>query len=258
MDVYEMLRAEKRAKKEGEPLKEQYGRIEIDLGIARDDEQMHLSGDLITVGDFNGTSPTTFFKLNNRHSRKLYPGEIEIIKGEFGGIYLTNAAEAGKKLVLYIARAIYIYPSSAGKVKLLKTDGTGINPATDEISVDIKTAVESLDTNAFDAATDTVKQGFGGNVFNMPVTVAMVTDDAKHAFAATTKKLRDVLIKNTHATDSLMIGENQADVATIRSENFELAAGEAIGFVMVDISTLYYCTKVNAEEPTARLIGVEE
>ena len=95
-------------------------------------------------------------------------------------------------------------------------------------------------------------------MFNMVVTAAMVTDDAKHAFTATTKKIRDLVIKNTHATHGIVIGENQADVATFRSTNFVLAAGSSIGFTQVDLNTLYYCTETNTEEPTVRLIGVEE
>ena len=120
-----------------------------------------------------------------------------------------------------------------------------------------KTAIESLDTNAFDSAVDTIQIGFSGNVFNMVITAAMVTDDAKHAFAASEKKLKDVVIKNTHATAHIVIGENQADVTTFRSTCFVLKAGSTIGFTMVDLATLYYCTEADAEEPTIRLIGVE-
>lgn len=128
----EMLRLEQRSKRVGEPLKENYVRIEIDLTTARDNEALHIAGDYLAVADFDGSPSTTYFKLNHKHSRKIYPNEVEKIQATFGGIYLTNAAEAGKKLVLYVGRAVYIFPSSVGKTKLLESDGTLMTPVQDK------------------------------------------------------------------------------------------------------------------------------
>lgn len=132
MDVLELLRAEQASKKLGEPLKEQYGRLVIDLGTARTDEELHVSGDSIAVASFDGEATTTYFKLNHKHSRNLYPAEVEKIYAKFGGIYMSNAAEPGKSLILYIGRAIWIYPSAAKKIRVLDPDGTNIAVARDE------------------------------------------------------------------------------------------------------------------------------
>lgn len=132
MDVYELLRLEALSKKIGEPTKEQYGRIVIDLGEARNDKAMHISGDSLVVAAFDGNATDTHFKLNHKHSRPLYPAEVEKIFAKFGGIYMTNPAQPGKSLVLYIGRAIFIYPSSAKKIRVLDPDGTNISPLRDE------------------------------------------------------------------------------------------------------------------------------
>jgi hypothetical protein len=113
MDIYELLRAEAKAKKAGEPVKEQYGRISIDLSTARTDEELHISGNQITIALCDGGATTTYFKLNSKHSRKLYPHEITKVLGNFGGVYLTNAAESGKTLTIYLGRDIFIFPARA-------------------------------------------------------------------------------------------------------------------------------------------------
>ena len=132
MDIYEMLKMEQRSKKMGEPVKEQYGRVEIDLSTARVDEAIHIAGNHITIAFCDGGSTTTYFKLNNKHSRKIYPAEITKVMGNFGGLYMTNDAEVGKKLTIYIGRDIFIFPARAEANRILKADGTTINPARDE------------------------------------------------------------------------------------------------------------------------------
>ena len=132
MDIYEMLKMEQRSKKMGEPVKEQYGRVEIDLSTAREDVPIHIAGNHITIAFCDGGATTTFFKLNNKHSRNLYPAEITKVVGNFGGLYMTNDAEAGKKLIIYIGRDIFIFPARAEANRILKSDGTTINPARDE------------------------------------------------------------------------------------------------------------------------------
>ena len=96
---------------------------------------------------------------------------------------------------------------------------------------------------------------FGGQPYNKNVTVA---DDSKHAFEASTKKIRDIVIHNTHATQSIIIGKDQADVGTMRTADFELEAGLSVGFTKVNLALLYYVNKANGETPTFETIGVEE
>jgi hypothetical protein len=132
MDIYELLRAEAKAKKAGEPVKEQYGRISIDLSTARTDEEMHISGNQITIAGCDGGATTTYFKLNSKHSRKIYPAEITKMLGNFGGVYMSNAAEPGKTLTIYLGRDIFIFPARAEAVRVLKEDGTTIDPGQDK------------------------------------------------------------------------------------------------------------------------------
>jgi len=237
MDVYELLKQEARSKKAGEPVKEQYGRIEIDLDTAREDEELHISGNQITMASCDGAASTTYFKLNHRHSRKLYPSEIEKVLGNFGGIYLSNAAEAGKKLVLYVGRDIFIFPSKAGSNKILKADGTTIDPAPegeyDTVLGEIKTATE-----------------FSGNVFSKQQT----STNAMVAFS-TTMKLRDIIIKNIHAANSVDIGMYAADVATFRNTSYELGAGATVGFTSVNLSKIYLLSSVADSHGKIAMLG---
>jgi hypothetical protein len=160
MDIYELLRAEAKAKKAGEPVKEQYGRISIDLSTARTDEELHISGNQITIAQCDGGATTTYFKLNSKHSRKVYPHEITKVLGNFGGVYLSNTAEPGKTLTIYLGRDIFIFPARAQAMRVLKTDGTTINPVRDErykahTGGHLKVAVAVADTAKQVIATST-------------------------------------------------------------------------------------------------------
>ena len=238
MDVLEMLRQEQRSKRQGEPLKEQYVRVEIDLSTAREDEEVHISGNLITVASCDGGATTTFFKLNNKHSRKIYPSEASRVAGNFGGVYLTNSAEAGKKLILYIGRDIYIFPSKAGATKLLKADGTTINPGEaseyDTVLGSIETAVE-----------------FGGNVYSKQQT----STNALVALGAV--KLRDVVIRNDDAANAVDLGETAGTVGAFRSASMELPSGASIGFTQVNLATLFILSSVADSHALLQVIGVE-
>lgn len=277
--IQSILAQERIGKAKDEREQERYARIVIPLDRAEyvgTDIEIHVKGDYIGRIKYDGSATGCYFKLNNRHSGRIYAGEFRRTYSEYNRIYLTNpSSQSGKQLILTVGGAFSseIEPSSGGKTGLQDTSGTDIDPAikgeytsilaaidtsNDTVLAAIEADTGSIDTNLFDSSTDKIKNYFGGNVFNMAITAAMVTDDAKHAFAASAKKLKDVVIKNTHATENLVIGENQSDVATMRSTDFILKAGASIGFTQVDLHTLYYCTETNTEEPTARLIGVEE
>jgi len=238
MDVYELLRQEARSKKAGEPNKEQYARIEIDLDTAREDEEIHIAGNQITMAFCDGNATTTYFKLNHRHSRKVYPAEIEKLLGNFGGIYLTNAAEAGKKLVIYVGRDIFIFPARSGATRILKADCTTIDPAVESeyetVLGEIKTAVE-----------------FSGSVYSeqQTSTNAMV--------AIGTYKLRDVIIKNTAAANAIDIGMQKGSVADFRADSYELGAGAVIGFTQVNLATLFILSSIADSHGTISLLGTK-
>lgn len=233
-----MLRLEQRSKRAGEPLKEEYTRIEIALDAARTDEELHIAGDFISIASFDGTATTTYFKLNHRHSKKIYPAEIEKVHATYGGLYLTNAAEAGKKLVIYVGRAIFIYPSAAGKVKILKADGTNIDPAED---------------GEYDTVLDAIKTAteFSGAAYSKQQT----STNALVALGAV--KLRDVIIKNNDAANSVDIGKTAANVAAFRAASYEVLAGAAIGFTQVNMSTLFILSSVADSHASLSVLGVE-
>ena len=250
MDVYELLRQEARSKKAGEPTKEQYTRVEIDLDTAREDEELHISGNQITMASCDGAATTTYFKLNHRHSRKLYPSEIEKVVGNFGGIYLTNVAETGKKLILYIGRDIFIFPSKAGANKILRTDGTPINPATSDNQ-------DTIIANMYDVDSDIImnKESFGGKPYSTPIT----STNACQRFSSTNpEKLRDIIIKNTDASNPVDIGLYHATPATLRGASYELNGGAAIGFRNVDLYQLGLISSTDGNHAIVQVLGTEE
>ena len=71
-------------------------------------------------------------------------------------------------------------------------------------------------------------------------------------------KLRDVVIKNTHASNAVDLGESAVDVAAFRAASIELAAGSSIGFTCVNLTSLYILSSVAGSHGTISLIGVEE
>ena len=131
MDLMDYLRGQERIRKgPAEGVKERYTRVVIDLGTARDDVKLHLVGDYLAVAKMDGVASTTFFKLNHRNSRGIYPSEIEKLYATFNGIWLTNAAESGKQLVIYIGGALSgEIKTATGKTGLKDSSGSDIDPA---------------------------------------------------------------------------------------------------------------------------------
>lgn len=78
-----------------------YDYVEIDLGTARVDAALGLSGTSLVVKDLTGTASIRF----NSVAKPLVPlakGEVYRIK--FTEIYLTNTAQAGQSLKLFIGK----------------------------------------------------------------------------------------------------------------------------------------------------------
>ena len=235
MDIYELLRQEARSKKEGEPTKEQYGRVEIDLDTAREDEALHISGNQITIAFCDGTSTTTYFKLNHRHSRKIYPTEITKVEGNFGGLYLTNAAESGKKLTLYIARDIFIFPARAAANRILKENGTTIDPVEDKRFQ--SHALGQIDRKAQETINeDTPVSGTVATPVSLKVKWAIITVDTADTMFGT----KDVTNKaGAHA------GALVSNGATLTVEH-------------CDLKDLYFVNEDGATKPYIAVIYTEE
>ena len=119
-----------KGRQEGE--KERYTRIEIALDVARSDEELMINGDMIAIATCSGAASTTYFKLNHRHSRPIRPNEILELEAPngFNRIYMSNAAEAGKVLIMYVSGALWLRPAG-GKVGIRDVTGTDITPVND-------------------------------------------------------------------------------------------------------------------------------
>jgi len=90
------------------------------------------------------------------------------------------------------------------------------------------------------------KSGFTGNVY---VNSDTATADTARRFETTKKLLRDVVIRVR--TKNQLFGD--AD-----GQTFPLDAGEGMGFVLVDISTLYFKNAVAGENGTVYILGTED
>ena len=249
MEWIDMLRGEARLQKtEQERVTERYSRIVIDLGTERTDEEIHITGDYLAVAKMNATASTTFFKLNHRNSRQIYPSEIEKLYATYKKIYLTNAAEAGKELILYVGGALSgEIKVQTGKVSLKNASGTDINPATEE-------TLSTIATNQFDASVDTMMLRFNGTPYSTPIT----STNAVQRFNGTNpKKIADVIIRNTDAANAVDIGLYNATPATLRAASFEVGALASIGFTKVDLYQLGIISSVADAHAVVQVIGVE-
>ena len=90
------------------------------------------------------------------------------------------------------------------------------------------------------------KSGYSGSVYVSSDTAA---SDAARRFAATEKKLRDVIVK---------VEDNDQLFGTAAGQTFPVASGEWMGFTKVDVSALYFKNKTAGQNGTVHIIGVED
>jgi hypothetical protein len=80
-----------------------YTYVEIDLGTARTDVALGLSGTSLTVKDLTtGASVSAKFNSTTKPAVPLAKGEVYQLK--FTEVYLTNTAQAGYTLKLFIGK----------------------------------------------------------------------------------------------------------------------------------------------------------
>ncbi len=83
------------------PQENDYDYVEIDLGTARTDAALGLSGTSLTVKDLTGTASVRF----NSTTKPLVPlAKGEVYQVRFAEVYLTNAAQDGQSLKLFVGR----------------------------------------------------------------------------------------------------------------------------------------------------------
>ena len=88
--------------------------------------------------------------------------------------------------------------------------------------------------------------GFSGAVYENENTA---TDDNARRFETSSKKLRDVIIQ---------VVTNDQLFGNAANQRYEVAAGEAIGFTQVDLSTLYFKNAAAGQNGTVNILGVED
>ncbi|MEW5891292.1 MAG: hypothetical protein AB1768_20180 [Pseudomonadota bacterium] len=78
-----------------------YDYREYDLGTARDNAPLGLAGTSLTVKDLTGTASVRF----NSNTKPLVPlAKGEVYQVAFTEVYLTNTAQAGQSLKLFIGK----------------------------------------------------------------------------------------------------------------------------------------------------------
>lgn len=98
-----------------------YTVLEIDLGIARDDEQLQIAGTYFKV--IKATDPNTEIsvKLNADRNDLLPLSRGSGFRMPFRRLWLTNVAQAGKKATIFIANGMDIL----GSLEKAITEGGG-------------------------------------------------------------------------------------------------------------------------------------
>ena len=202
-----ILAQERTGKAEEEREQERYARIVIPLDkteFVGTDIELHLKGDYIGRIKYDGSPTGCYFRLNNRHSGRIYAGEFRRTYIEYDRVYLTNpSSQTGKELILTVGEAF----------------SSEIEPSS-------------------------------GSWTGIPYQKSMTTSDSQGVFEASTKKLRSVVIHNTHGSYAALVG--------LTTPIFTIGAGESLALDNVDMHLLYVKTKSGTNHATLELIGTEE
>ena len=233
-----------------------YARIDVDFSESRNqgnDVVVEVYGDYLARIKYDGDVGDCTVRFSHRNAQKLPVTEFKKQLGLYSKLYLSSTDTSGHFIFLVGGQfAGEIEPSAGSEVGLINSNGANVDPATEGTLEDVKTATESLDANAFDSATDTIKLGFSGAVYSKQQN----STNALVAVGAT--KLRDVVIMNTDAANAVDLGETAADVATFRAASLELAPGASIGFTQVNLATLFVLSSVAGSHGRISVLGVEE
>lgn len=112
-----------------ESLEHATGELPFDLSVARDNKLIHsTSGDRIFIVSLTGVAYIRTKLKGNKY--KLRVGSISL---PFKKLFLTNTAQAGKKLIMIIGYEAFIdFAVSYLAVKILNVADAEINPSTEE------------------------------------------------------------------------------------------------------------------------------
>jgi len=111
-----------------------YDVLTIDLGIARSDVEVEITGDVISVIEITGTLDV---KLNEKDEPVIELDKatrITITPKKFTKLFFTNPAQTGKSATLYIGREASFVPEAqrVGSVGILDSADVRIDPSKSE------------------------------------------------------------------------------------------------------------------------------
>jgi len=111
-----------------------YDVLTIDLGIARSDVEVEITGDVISVIEITGTLDV---KLNEKDEPVIELDKatrITITPKKFTKLFFTNTAQTGKSATLYIGREASFVPEAqrVGSVGILDSADVRIDPSKSE------------------------------------------------------------------------------------------------------------------------------
>jgi len=111
-----------------------YDVLTIDLGVARDDVEVEISGDVISVIEITGELDV---KLNEKDEPVIELDKatrITITPKKFTKLFFTNPAQTGKSATLYIGREASFVPEAqrVGSVGILDSADVRIDPSKSE------------------------------------------------------------------------------------------------------------------------------
>jgi hypothetical protein len=250
---YELLKAQRGELKDlmkAEGVKARYARFEFPLGSAESNKEMHLTGDYIGIVSITGTG-TVKIRLDHRHSQEINLREVAEISAPFGKMYFTTDG-AGGTCTVYIggALAARLKPIQA-KVSIRSVAGTDVDLALESTLGDVKTEItaQGVEQDKLVVALE-----WSGTPYSTPIT----STNAVQRFEAATKKLRDVIIRNTDAANPVDIGVYHATPATFRGASFELAAASSVGFREIDMNKLGIISSADGNHAIVHVLGVTE
>ena len=239
MDFYALLKNQSREYKEllkREGVKGRYTRISLKLSAAQTSQELAIEGDYIGVVSITNTG-TCKIRLDHRHSQEIDLREVSEINSPFGKLYFTTDG-AGGEAIIYVGGALTArLKPIQGKVSIRNIAGSDVDLLT-EADFDSKMA--------------------GLQWTGTPYSTPKTSTNAVVKFEAATKKLRDVVIRNTHASYEVDIGVYNATPATFRAASFELGAGSSIGFKEIDLNLLAVISSTDGEHAILHVLGVTE
>lgn len=112
-----------------------YHRFPFDLSVARDQKEFPLKGDAVLVPTIEGEA---HMQLNNEDNDLIDLRQVRKFESPFIRFYLSNPAQAGKSLEIYVGGEAgftgYLFSQQS---QLLNVAQEQINPATEDTLIDI-------------------------------------------------------------------------------------------------------------------------